>query len=232
MYQKKKKWFTSVDNINLVTPSRWLADLAKQSFMKNNPIKVINNGIDLSLFKPTESDFKKQYGISDKIILLGVSFGWNNKKGLDVMIELSHRLPEQYQIVLVGADEITEQQLPKNILSIPKTQNQLELAKIYSAADLFINPTREDTFPTVNIEAIACGTPVITFNTGGSSEIIDHTCGSVVPKNDLTALEKEILRICTEHPYSEQACIKKASEYNMYDKFSDYIDLYKELVQS
>ena len=228
MYEHKKKWFTGVEDMTLVTPSQWLADLTRQSFLKDYPVRVINNGIDLNVFKPTESDFRKKYSLEDKFILLGVAFGWGKRKGLDVFIELSRRLDERYQIVLVGTDENVDKQLPENIISIHRTQNQTELAEIYTAADLFVNPTREENFPTVNMEALACGIPIVTFKTGGSPEIIDENCGVVVEKNDIGGMQREIARICENRPFSREACIKRAQNFDMNDKFAEYVELYEE----
>ncbi len=230
MYRLKKKWFTGVENMTLVTPSEWLAGLVKQSFLKDYPIRVINNGIDLEAFKPTPSNFRETYGCGDKKIVLGVAFGWGERKGLDVFLDLAKRLnSERYQIVLVGTDENVDKQLPNTVISIHRTQNQTELAKIYTAADVFVNPTREEVFGLVNIEALACGTPGVTFNTGGSPECYDATCGSVVPKNDVDALYREIIRICETKPYSRESCVKKAVEFDKNEKFKAYIRLYEEL---
>lgn len=228
MWKLKKKWFTGVKNLTIVTPSEWLAGLVKESYLKDYPVVVINNGIDLNVFKPTESDLREKNGISsDKFILLGVAFGWGKRKGLDVFIELANRLDrDKYQIVLVGTDENVDKLLPPSIISIHRTQNQKELAEIYTAADLFVNPTREENFPTVNIESLACGTPVLTFKTGGSPEIIDETCGSVVSCDDIDALESEIRRISETNPYSEDACLRRAQRYNKDRKFQEYIELY------
>lgn len=230
MYAQKKRWFSGLRDMTIVTPSKWLSGLVKQSFLKDYPVKVIHNGIDLSMFHPTQSDFREKHNIpKEKTVLLGVSFGWGKRKGLDVFTSLSERLnPEQYQIVLVGTSDATDQILPKNILSIHRTQNQTELAEIYTAADLFVNPTREENYPTVNMEAIACGTPVLTFRTGGSPEIPDETCGSVVACDDLNAMEDEIRRICSEKPFSEEACIKHAKDFDMNDKFKEYVKLYED----
>lgn len=230
MYRAKKKWFTGIENITLVTPSHWLADLAKESFLHEYPLKVINNGIDLSVFKPVKSDFREKYDLNGKYILLGVAFDWDSRKGLDVFIELSKRLNNSFQIILVGTNENTEKQLPKNIISIRRTQNQSELAEIYTAADLFINPTREENYPTVNMESIACGTPVLTFKTGGSPEILDQTCGSVVLKDDVDAMYKEILRIFHERPYSEAACLQRAKSFEKSKKYMEYINLYNSII--
>jgi len=139
-------------------------------------------------------------------------------------------LPDDYQIVLVGTTDEIDKHLPDNILSIHRTHNQQELVEIYSAADLFVNPTKEENYPTVNMEAITCGTPVLTFRTGGSPEIPDDTCGSVVDYDDIDALEKEIIRICKEKPFSKDACIKKAQQFDMNERFKEYVELYKSIL--
>ena len=139
-------------------------------------------------------------------------------------------MPDDYQIVLVGTTDEIDKHLPDNILSIHRTHNQQELVEIYSAADLFVNPTKEENYPTVNMEAITCGTPVLTFRTGGSPEIPDDTCGSVVDYDDIDALEKEIIRICKEKPFSKDACIKKAQQFDMNERFKEYVELYKSIL--
>lgn len=162
-------------------------------------------------------------------LVLGVAFGWGKRKGLDVFIELSRRLDaEKYQIVLVGTDDKTDELLPESIFSIHRTQNQRELAEIYTAADVFVNPTREDNFPTVNMEALACGTPVLTFRSGGSPEMLDDTCGSVVDCDDVDALEREIVRICEQRPFTEAACTKHAKSFEQDKLFEEYVKLYHE----
>lgn len=230
MYRLKKKWFTDIKDMTIVTPSEWLASLVKESYLKDYPVKVINNGIDLNVFKPTESDFRKKYALENKYIVLGVAFGWGRRKGLDVFVELARRLDkEKYKVVLVGTDDNVDKLLPENIISIHRTQNQTELAKIYSAADVFANPTREENYPTVNMESVACGTPVVTFNTGGSPEMLDETCGAAVAKDDNDAMYNEIIRICEAKPYSMEACIKKAKDFDKNGKFGEYIRLYEVL---
>ena len=228
MWNLKRRWFTGIENMTIVTPSQWLADLVKQSYLKNYPVNVINNGIDLAVFKPTESDFRNRHGLVGKKVVLGVAFGWGERKGLDVFVELSKRLPEDYRIVLVGTNSILDESLPADIVSIHKTQNQTELAEIYTAADVFANPTREEVLGLVNVESLACGTPVVTFKTGGSPECIDETCGSVVPCDDIDAMEKEIRRICEETPYSKDACLVRAQSFDMNERFEEYLKLYKE----
>lgn len=228
MYKLKKKWFTGVPNMTIVTPSQWLADLVKESYLKDYPVKVIHNGIDLEVFKPTPSNFRQKYGIADnKYIVLGVAFGWGKQKGLDVFVELARRLnSENYQIVLVGTDESVDKQLLENIISIHRTQNQAELAEIYTAADVFANPTREENYPTVNMESLACGTPVLTFRTGGSPEIIDETCGAVVECDDVDALERELRKICENHMYPTENCLKRACSFDARQRYREYVELY------
>lgn len=230
LYNKKKDIFSDLD-LTIITPSQWLGDLVKQSFLGNYPVKVVNNGIDLSVFRPTTGTVRKKYAIDEsKKIILGVAFDWDKRKGIDVFLDLSRRLDQEfYQIVLVGTNDEIDQQLPKNIISIHRTNNQTELAEIYTAADVFVNPTREENFPTVNIESLACGTPVLTFKTGGSPEIIDETCGSAVECDDVEALEKELIRICSLNPSMTQACLKRAKSFDKDVKFKEYIDLYEGL---
>lgn len=231
MWQLKRKWFSGVQNMTIVTPSQWLADLVKQSYLKDYPVKVINNGIDLSIFKPIESTFREKFNITAKYIVLGVALGWGKRKGFDVFLELAKRLEQEYQIVLVGTDDNNDKQLPSNIISIHRTHNPQELAEIYSSADVLANPTREENYPTVNMEAIACGTPVVTFKTGGSPEIVDNTCGSVVPCDDIDAFEQEIRRVCSERPFSKDSCLRRAKEhFDMNERFEEYIELYKDIL--
>lgn len=228
LWSKKKELFSGLD-LTIVTPSEWLASIARESFLKGYPIMVINNGIDLGVFKPTESDFRKKYNVEDKFLLLGVSFEWEERKGLDVFIELSKKLDDRFQIVLVGTNNEVDKNLPNNIISIHRTNNQQELAEIYSACDLFVNPTREENFPTVNIESLACGTPVITFNTGGSPEIINEFCGTVVEQNNIDDLIGKVMWIHKEKPFSKQACLDRAAKFDKNTKFNEYVQFYKNI---
>lgn len=228
MWRLKKKWLTSVENMTIVTPSQWLAGVVKESYLQKYPVKVINNGIDLSVFKPTRGFLHENTVRENKKIVLGVAADWSSRKGLDVFIRLAERLPAEYQIVLVGTDEKINNQLPDNIMSIHRTRNQQELAEIYSFADVFVNPTREDTFPTVNIEALACGTPVLTFATGGSPEIIDATSGIRIPYNDVGAMERAIYHVCERKPFSQMDCLRRAKSFKKQDKFQEYVDLYEQ----
>lgn len=233
MWKLKKKWFTGVKNMTIVTPSEWLAGLAKESYLKEYPIRVINNGIDLNVFKPTKSDFREKYGISpSECIILGVSFGWNYKKGLDCFVKLRNELNEQYRIVLVGTDSSIDKKLPSGIVSIHRTQNQKELAEVYSAADVFFNPTREEVLGLVNLESLACGTPVVTFNTGGSPECIDDKTGIVVEANNIEATEKAIKDICEKKKCNdEEYMVAYSKNFDMKKRFAEYIELYANVLE-
>ncbi len=190
-FLRKKSAFTGVKNMTIVTPSKWLADLVKQSFLKEYPVKVIYNEIDTSIFKPTESDFRKKYHLEDKRIILGVASTWDDRKGFFDFFKLSEMIDENSKIVMVGLTDEQLKSLPQNVIGIKRTNGQKELAEIYTAADVFVNTTYEDTYPTVNLEAQACGTPVITYRTGGSPETLYIDNCAVVAVGDLQGvLEK------------------------------------------
>lgn len=227
LFQKKKELFTGLD-LMIVTPSNWLAELVKQSFLKDYPVKVINNGIDLEVFQPTQSNLREKYHIPmEKIIVLGVAFDWGIRKGVDIFVRMAKLLdPQKYQIVLVGTNVTIDKQLPTEIISIQRTQNQQELAGWYTAADVYVNPTREDNYPTVNMESIACGTPVITFRTGGSPEMIDAKTGTVVPLDDMDSLLEGIERLSQQCTAMRHDCLIRARHFDKNIKYDQYVDLY------
>ena len=171
-FDRKRAAFTGVKNMTIITPSKWLADLVKQSFLKEYPVEVHYNTIDTNVFKPTPSDFRERYGLQDKFIVLGVANVWEERKGLYDFYKLAQMLDDRYAIVLVGLSKKQIKALPKNIRGIERTNSPQELAAIYTAADVFVNPTYEDNYPTVNLEAQACGTRVITYDTGGCKETL------------------------------------------------------------
>ena len=231
-YKLKRECFCGVNNLTVVTPSEWLSNLVKKSYLKDYPVYVINNGIDTSVFKPTESSFKKDNGIDNKIMVLAVASVWTDKKGFSDFIELSKLLDDRYACVMVGVNKEQKAVLPDNIIAVERTNSIQALAEIYSSADVFVNLTYEDTYPTVNLEALACGTPVITYPTGGSMEIVKENCGFVSGKKD----------------YKEVACIIKENFMSMKDsgmlnnvdgqcfdkmnKYSDYLELYKKIMEN
>lgn len=192
-FNKKREIFSGVENMILVTPSKWLKKEVEKSYLKDYPIEVINNGVDTNVFRPIPSNIKQQYGIEDKKVILGVASVWDKRKGLDTFIELSKKLDNQYQFVLIGLNKKQIEQLPTSIIGISRTENVQELVKWYSAADIYFNPTLEDNYPTTNLESIACGTPVITFNTGGSPESAYADEDKIVT-NDRNSIIKAIKR--------------------------------------
>ncbi len=227
MYLKKREWFCGVKDLTLVTPSRWLAGLVKESFLKDYPVRVIENGIDLSVFSPREGGAAGIRKSDTHHTLLGVSYAWDTQKGLDVFCRLAEDLDERYRILLVGTDKKTEQTLPERITPIRRTQSREELAALYTLSDLFVNPTRQDNFPTVNMEALACGTPVLTFDTGGSAEIPNETCGCAVKKDDYDALLHQVKQLCENAPYTKEACLKRAADFSEARQIQAYLALYR-----
>ena len=231
-YALKKRLFTSVPNLTFVPVSRWLADLVGESFLGKYPVQVINNGIDTEVFQQRESDLRKKHGIENKFVLVGVAGVWDAMKGLEDFIKLSSMLPDDCVIIMIGLTKKQIEGLPKNIIGIERTENQTQLAEYYSIADVYVNPTYNDSFPTVNLEALACGTPVITYKTGGSPESVTKDTGLVMNKGDVDNLLSaiETIRRNGKQHYSA-ACRQRAVEfYNKDDKFREYIRLYNELV--
>lgn len=170
-YIKKKYIFTGIKNMSIIVPSEWLKKKVKESFLNEYEVEVIRNGIDLSVFHKRDSNLRKKFNLINKKIILGVSSVWNKKKGLDAFCSLARTIDNnEYQIVLIGIEGKQKKYIPDNIICIQKTNNVEELVEWYSVADIFINLTLEDTYPTTNLEAIACETPVISFKTGGSPE--------------------------------------------------------------
>ena len=219
---EKQKFFMGLDNMILVTPSQWLADLGKRSFLKDYPIKVIHNGIDLSFFKPTDGNFRDRYGLQDKTILLGVAASWGNSKGLFDFYKVNEIKAENEVLVLVGLTAKQIAELPKGIIGIERTNSVSELAEIYTAADVFINPTYQDNYPTVNLEAQACGTPAVTYHSGGSPEGVPGE--NVVERGNVD----DLLQIARERAVMPK--LLDVSGFSKEDAFSKYINLYCQLL--
>ncbi|PGX10534.1 glycosyltransferase [Bacillus sp. AFS033286] len=231
-YLKKKDLFTGIPNMTMVTPSNWLASLVKQSFLNEYDVKVINNGINLDVFKQTENKFREKYNLKNKFVVLGVASVWEERKGYGYFLELSKKIKSDEVIVLVGLTNKQMKNLPNNIIGITRTNSVNELAEIYSAADIFVNPTLEDNFPTTNLEALACGLPIITFETGGSIECINNECGFVVEKGNIKLLINAInlAREKGKSSYSKE-CVRLAKTlYDKTDRFNDYISLYSSIL--
>lgn len=230
-YLLKKQLYSNLTNVTIVPVSHWLENLVEQSILKRFLIRVIQNGIDLNVFKPTENKIRERFHIpEDKIMVLGVLGSGFDEKGKDEFVELSRQ--NDLQIVLVGLTDNDKKGLPDTIIQLGRTSSQAELAEFYSAADVMLNPTYNDTFPTINIEALACGTPVVTYKTGGSPEILDENTGIIVEKGDVNGLKQALgtIRNLGKSAYSE-SCRNRAEMYfNKDDRYEDYVKLYEILI--
>lgn len=190
-FERKRKAFTGVKNMTLITPSKWLADLTRQSFLNEYPVEVHYNTINTDVFKPTSGNFRKQYNLEDKVVVLGVANIWDERKGLQDFYKLAQMLDDQYAIVLVGLSKKQIKDLPKNIKGIQRTNSPQELAAIYTAADVFVNPSVEETFGMTPVEAQACGTPSIVYEDTACEEIARQN-GNTVVSQDVNALYEAI----------------------------------------
>jgi putative colanic acid biosynthesis glycosyltransferase len=234
-YLIKSNLFNSLDNLTIVPVSNWLGNLVAMSFLKSKSIEVIKNGIDLDIFYPHEPtcEIPKLYNLYDKFVILGVASTWDNRKGLSEFYKLNKMLDEyKYKILLVGLTKKQILDLPLNIIGIEKTENVEQLAKLYSFADVFVNPTFEDTYPTTNLESIACGTPVITYNTGGSIESVNIKTGFIVDKYDINSIFDAIKKIelCGKSFYTNTCRLYALNNFNKNDNFNSYIKLYDKLL--
>ncbi len=190
-YKKKRELFTGVSRMELITPSRWLADLVKQSFLKDYPVKVVYNTIDRSHFKPTPSEFRKKYKIDkSKKIVLGVASSWTDRKGFGDFMELCTMLNDEYVIVMVGLTKKQIETLPKQIIGILRTNSEDELAAIYTAADFFVNPSKEETFGMTTLESLACGTQAIVYKNTACEEVINEFGGVAIQPGAENIYEK------------------------------------------
>ena len=196
-YDRKKMAFNGVKKMTLIVPSKWLADLVKQSFLREYPLEVHYNTIDKGIFKPTPSDFRERYGLQDKKIILGVASTWDSRKGLDDFVNLAEILDEEYAIVLVGLSAKQIDRLPLNIIGIKRTNSAVELAQIYTAADIFVNLSFEETFGLTTMEAISCGTETIIYNGSAGEEIIKGQKLGHVCEQNIDALFEKINNICS-----------------------------------
>ena len=224
-YELKKKLFTGIRGMKLVTPSVWLKEQVEASFLREYEIDVVPTGIDLNTFKKRDSgELKERYKLKGKRVILGVANPWRERKGLYDFLELSKHIDKDTAIVMIGPGLPAKKRLPENITSIPKTDSAEEMAKWYSLADVFVNLTCEDTFPTTNIEALACETPVVTYRAGGSMESLNEACGRGVDIGDiqgvLTAMEE--IRTSSDS-FTADRCRCRAEDFAAKKRFEEYI---------
>lgn len=228
-YLKKEKLINSVENICFVSPSIWNKNLGENSLLKNKRIEVINNGINLNIFKPIQSNLRQEFNIQDKFVILCAAYPWSNDKGLAIINELALRLDERFQIIMVGLTK--DIQTNSKILRHERISSPSELAKYYSMADVFLTPSVGDNFPTVDMESLACGTPVISFDVGGTKEIVADNVGWVVKKGDIDALEKSIYE-AYESPISKSSCCNYAKRFDRDIMCQKYLLLYNNMIDS
>ncbi len=222
-FDDKRQLFTSVSKMELITHSHWLGGLVKASFLADYPINVTPSAINLNLFKYRTSTLEEAYSLSGKKVVLGCASTWSNRKGYQDFIELSCKLSSDYRIVMIGLSTKELKALPPNIIGLRRTESTEELAQWYSLAFAFVNPTSQDNFPTTNLEALACGTPVITYNTGGSPEAIDEYTGFVVDKGDVSGIVEALKKLeALDYEGISQACRVRAER--LYDKKIRYLD--------
>lgn len=195
-FRRKRAAFTGLERMTLFAPSAWLAGLVRQSFLRDYPVHVVRNEIDTAVFRPTEGDFRRRRGLEGTRLLLGVSAHWEERKGLDDFIRMAALLPEGWRIVLVGLSERQRRRMPAPILALGRVESAAALAEIYTAADVLVNPSYEDNYPTVDLEALACGTPVVSYDTGGSAEILPRE--NLVPPGDVNALLRRAMALAEE----------------------------------
>lgn len=231
-FEEKKRIFTSVSKMEIIAHSKWLGDLVHESFLKEFKVHVTPSAINVDLFKPTISNLRIRYNLGAKKVILGCASTWSNRKGFNDFLSLSYKLDGEYQIVMIGLNTKEIKALPINIIGIQRTESIEELAQWYTLAYVFVNPTSQDNFPTTNIEALACGTPVITYKTGGSPESIDGQTGFVVEKGDVNGILEQIEKLKDLNYNDISRSCRERSE-NLYDKnhrFNDYLNIFKDLL--
>ena len=232
-YIEKREIFNSVKRMTMVPVSTWLGNILKESYLKRYDVEVIHNGIDIGTFTPVlDSDLRERYGLANKKVVLGVAAPWGVRKGYNDLQKLSEMLPrDRYQVVMIGLNKRQLDTLPEGIVGLSRTANVEELAAWYSLADVFVNPTYEDTYPTTNLEAISCGTPVVTYQTGGSPESLTADTGRVVARGDLQGVVDAIESLCkVNREAMRERCREHAeARFNKKDSYQKYIELYEKL---
>ena len=224
-YRLKKQLFTSLPNLRIVAVSQWLAEIVRQSYLQSYPLQVLHNGIDLEVFRPTASDMRQRLGLGDAFVVLGVASVWYAAKGIAEFIRLAGN--PDIRVVLVGVTEKQRKLFPDSVVTVARTHDQQELAAIYTMADVLVNPTYNDSYPTVNLEALACGTPVVTYRTGGSPEAVDSKTGVVVAKGDYDGLVAAIEGF-RNRPKPSEACRRRAETcFDMNRCAERYLELFE-----
>lgn len=228
----KRLTFSGVERLRIVTPSQWLGGLVKRSYLGDYEMTVIPNGVDLDRFKPRENDVKARLGIAGRTMLLGVAFKWLSVKGLDDFVALAQLLGEEYAIVMVGVDERLRQRLPGRIIALPHTESVEELAELYTAADLLLNLSREESFGLVSLEALACGTPVLTYDCTAAPEVLrrhagECDCGIIVRAAEGVTAVAVAIEAGQWREITAEQCTLQAAGYSAKALYARYLSLYE-----
>ncbi|MBO4694232.1 MAG: glycosyltransferase [Clostridia bacterium] len=226
-YKNKKEYFTGLNDLTITTPSYWLKELVCKSFMGKYEVKVVNNWINSDVFKPTfDDEVLKKYSIpNDKRIILGVANVWDERKGLRVFKEIANRISDDYSVVCVGLSSKQINALPDNVIGVLRTDNQRELAVLYSNAAVYINPSKEETFSLTVLEAISCSTPVIGFDTSAVKELINDDNGLLLFDDDIDVYINAVYKIASRAKNSEK--MKAFSDrYNANVQIGKFIEIY------
>lgn len=234
-YRLKRQLFTSVGNLTIVSVSRWLDSVVGESFLKRYPRSVIYNGIDTTVFRRYTESVKKKHNIEKSHFLLAVSSAWSEEKGLNDYINLSALLPDDYCIVLVGVNDSLRHRLPKQIVSIPRTDSKQELAALYSNADFVTSLSYCETMGLTVAEGMACGTPAIVYDNTAQPELITPEVGYVVKTGDyvriIDIVKNSTLQGEGNLIRTRAACIDRAKNHFSADRqYEKYLDLYNSLV--
>jgi len=234
MWKDKKRLISSVQRLAVVGVSDWITNEARGSFLASSTRTTrIYNWIDLEIFRPTDSDIlREKLGVRGKFIVLGVASGWSNAKGLNMFIELAESIPDNMIIILVGNIN-SYIPLPSNVIHIEETGSTNELVEYYSLADVLANLSMEETFGKVSAEALACGTPIITYGSTANPELVGDGCGYVIDNNDICNIKKYLFEICEngKHYYSEKCVAFAEANFNKRDRIEDYRMLYNEMIK-
>ena len=229
-FRLKRRFFRDLDDLTLLVNSRWLEGQVGLSFLKNEKVAHIPSAVSTDVFVPSNNSLINSLVKDKEFVLIGVANDWSERKGLKDFLLLAEILPKHFRIILVGYDN--ENGLPENITGISRTDNVKELAALYSGSDVFVNMTYEDNFPTTNLEALSCGIPVITYNTGGSPEAIDSSTGFVCKKGDIESVKEKLMEVENKgKQFFSKACRSRAEQlYSKENVFKKYIELYESLI--
>lgn len=229
-YYNKKKLFNNVEDMQIISVSKWLENKIKSSFLEKHKILTIQNGIDINVFKPTESVIRETYNLQGKKVILGVASEWTKRKGLEDFIKLSQIITDEYQIILIGLNKKQIKQVPNNIIALERMKSIEELVEYYSIADVYFNASVEETFGMTTIEAMACKTPVIVYNATALPEVVTEDTGFVIEPHNIEKVWKKIELICENKIFNKKNIRKNAEKYNKEEVFEKYINVYKSMI--